>query len=89
MQNGSYHFKSARQASSDCIVSDNVRISNTNYLVFYLKQPDLLYAEITFEADGKSWTETYETDGLFWVEKPAYISYPCKVEYHDKRQIFY
>lgn len=82
-KNGSYHLKSVMKAPSGCIVSDNIRYSNVNYVVFYLEQPNLSNAEVSFVSDDKSWVNTYETEGFLLIEQPAELEFKCKATYYD------
>lgn len=84
MENGSYQFRSASWAESGIIHYDTFVVnSELSYLVYFLDQPDLEYAEVTFKTEADEWTETYETDGIVLIEMPQLHSFSTKTIYYD------
>lgn len=81
-ENGSYHFKASSWAPDETVLTD---IISDDYIVFYLDYPNLSYAELTITPDsGDAWTETHQTEGLFWIERPdLYSSFSIDVTYYD------
>ena len=80
-ENGSFHFKSSMWSGRNGIKMD----SFSDYLFFFLDQPNITHAEVTIVPEGgEAWTETYETTGIFWIERPDLKThFSVELTYYD------
>lgn len=81
---GNYMFKSACAEPAENILLDNIKDTDTNYLVFFKEASDLSHAEVTFQTAQEQWTELYNTNGLLIVPMPNSIQFSCKIKFFNQ-----
>ena len=86
-ENGSYLFQSSFWGPKNILLVDTY----SDYIVFYLDQPNITSVELTITPEkGDSWTENHETTGLIWIKRPeTNYSYSIDTKFFDKNGEIY